>query len=108
VDVEPLFRTTGRPSISPAPIITRTALQDFQLGDYFLPAGTVLIVPIYAVHHHASLWSDPELSNPDRFSPEAARARHRYAHMPFGAGPRICIGNAFAVMEAVAILALLL
>jgi cytochrome P450 len=92
----------------PAPIITRTALQDFQLGEYLIPAGTVLIVPIYAVHHHASLWEDPEVFNPDRFSPENAKTRHRYAYMPFGAGPRVCIGNAFAVMEAVAILAVLL
>jgi cytochrome P450 len=92
----------------PAPIITRTALQDFQLGEYLIPAGTVLIVPIYAVHHHASLWSDPEVFNPDRFSPENAKTRHRYAYMPFGAGPRVCIGNAFAVMEAVAILAVIL
>ncbi|MBB3564371.1 cytochrome P450 [Rhizobium sp. BK512] len=92
----------------PAPIITRTALQDFQLGEYLIPSGTVLIVPIYAVHHHGSLWSDPEVFDPDRFSPEVAKARHRYAYMPFGAGPRVCIGNAFAVMEAVAILAVLL
>jgi cytochrome P450 len=67
-----------------------------------------LIVPIYAVHYHASLWSDPEVFNPDRFSPQAAKAPHRYAYMPFGAGPRVCVGNAFAVMEAVAILAVLL
>jgi cytochrome P450 len=92
----------------PAPIITRTALQDFQLGEYLIPAGTVLIVPIFAVHHHASLWSNPEVFNPDRFSPENAKTRHRFAYMPFGAGPRVCIGNAFAVMEAVAILAVLL
>ncbi|WP_320199834.1 cytochrome P450 [Agrobacterium sp. rho-13.3] len=92
----------------PAPIITRTALEDFRLGEYLIPAGTVLIVPIYAVHHHASLWQDAEIFDPDRFTPEAAKARHRYAYMPFGAGPRVCIGNAFAVMEAVAILAVLL
>ncbi|WP_426128853.1 cytochrome P450 [Pararhizobium sp. PWRC1-1] len=92
----------------PAPIITRTALKDFQLGEYLIPAGTVLIVPIYAVHHHASLWQDPEVFDPGRFSSEAAKARHRYAYMPFGAGPRVCIGSAFAVMEAVAILAVLL
>jgi cytochrome P450 len=92
----------------PAPIITRTALKEFQLGDYLIPAGTVLIVPIYAVHHHASLWLEPQVFNPDRFIPDLAKARHRCAYMPFGAGPRVCIGNAFAVMEAVAILAVLL
>jgi cytochrome P450 len=92
----------------PAPIITRTALRDFQLGEFLIPAGTVLFVPIYAVHHHASIWKDPQRFDPERFSPEEAKARHRYAYMPFGAGPRVCIGNAFAVMEAVAILAVIL
>lgn len=92
----------------PAPIITRTALRDFQLGDFLIPEGTVLFVPIYAVHHHASIWPDPQTFDPDRFLPDAVKARHRYAYMPFGAGPRVCIGNAFAVMEAVAILAVIL
>ncbi|SCX18556.1 Pentalenene oxygenase [Agrobacterium sp. DSM 25558] len=92
----------------PAPIITRTALRDFQLGEYLIPEGTVLIVPIYAVHRHASLWSDPDVFDPDRFCQEASKTRHRYAYMPFGAGPRVCIGNAFAVMEAVVILAVVL
>ncbi|WP_275791141.1 cytochrome P450 [Pararhizobium gei] len=92
----------------PAPIITRTAMRDFRLGTYTIPAGSVLYVPIYAVHRHASLWTEPELFDPERFAPDAARARHRYAYMPFGAGPRVCIGNAFALMEAVAVLAVLL
>lgn len=92
----------------PAPIITRTALKDFKLGDYLVPEGTVMFVPIYAVHHHAAIWSAPETFDPDRFRPDATKARHRYAYMPFGAGPRICIGNAFAVMEAVAVLAVIL
>ncbi|WP_156386581.1 cytochrome P450 [Aureimonas sp. Leaf454] len=92
----------------PAPIITRTALRDLTLGGRAIAAGTVLYVPIHAVHHHAALWADPERFDPDRFGPEAAKARHRYAYMPFGAGPRVCIGNAFALMEAVAVLAVLL
>lgn len=92
----------------PAPVITRTALQDFRLGEYLIPAGTVLMVPIYALHRHASIWPDAEVFDPERFNPEASKSRHRYAYMPFGAGPRVCIGNAFAVMEAVAILAVLL
>jgi cytochrome P450 len=92
----------------PAPVVTRTALQEFKLGDHNIPAGTVLYVPIYAVHRHAALWDEPERFDPSRFDPEKTKARHRYAYMPFGAGPRVCIGNAFAMMEAVAILAVLL
>lgn len=92
----------------PAPIITRTAVREFALGEFRIPAGADIYVPIYALHRHPSLWSDPETFDPARFAPDAAKARHRYAYMPFGAGPRVCIGNAFAVMEAVAILAVLL
>ncbi|MFC4174632.1 cytochrome P450 [Microvirga sp. GCM10011540] len=92
----------------PAPVITRTAARDFPLAGFTVPAGTITVVPIYAVHHHTRLWKDPERFDPDRFSPEQAKGRHRYAYMPFGAGPRICIGSAFATMEAVAILAVLL
>jgi cytochrome P450 len=92
----------------PAPIITRTALKDFRLGDFLIPEGTVMFVPIYAVHHHPTIWDRPEQFDPERFAPEAAKARHRYAYMPFGAGPRVCIGNAFAVMEGVVVLAVLL
>ncbi|WP_062117864.1 cytochrome P450 [Aureimonas sp. AU40] len=92
----------------PAPIITRTALRDIVLGGRQIAEGTVLYVPIHAVHHHGALWDDPETFDPDRFAPDAAKARHRYAYMPFGAGPRVCIGNLFALMEAVAILAVLL
>jgi cytochrome P450 len=83
-------------------------LQDFKLGDHDIPAGTVLYVPIYAVHRHTALWDEPERFDPSRFEPEKTKARHRYAYMPFGAGPRVCIGNAFAMMEAVSILAVLL
>ena len=92
----------------PAPVVTRTALQDFRLGEHDITAGTVLYVPIYAVHRHTTLWEEPDRFDPSRFEPEKVKARHRYAYMPFGAGPRVCIGNAFAMMEAVAILAVLL
>ncbi|MBB4004664.1 cytochrome P450 [Aurantimonas endophytica] len=92
----------------PAPIITRTVIRDFVLGEHSVAAGTIIYVPIHAVHHHPALWDSPEAFDPDRFAPEASKARHRYAYMPFGGGPRVCIGNAFAVMEAVAVLAVLL
>jgi cytochrome P450 len=92
----------------PAPIITRTALKDFRLGEFLIPAGAVMYVPIYAVHRHASIWQDAEIFDPQRFSPEEAKERHRFAYMPFGAGPRVCIGSGFALMEAVAVLAVIL
>lgn len=92
----------------PAPVITRQVEKPFRLGALSLGEGTVLYIPIQAVHRHERLWDEPERFDPRRFLPEAARARHRYAYLPFGAGPRICIGSAFATMEAVAILAVLL
>jgi cytochrome P450 len=92
----------------PAPVITRTAMQDFRLGGFHIPAGTVMYVPIYAVHHHRSIWKNPEAFDPERFTPENTKQRHRYAYMPFGAGPRVCIGSAFAMMEGVAVLSVLL
>ena len=92
----------------PAPIITRTATRAFPLGGFMVPEGAVIVVPIHAVHHHAAIWEQPERFDPARFTPEQAKGRHRYAYMPFGAGPRICIGSAFAQMEALAILAVLL
>lgn len=92
----------------PAPIITRTASREFVLDGRVVPAGTVILVPIYAVHHHATLWAEPQRFNPERFAPSESAGRHRYAYMPFGAGPRVCIGNGFANLEAVSILAVLL
>jgi cytochrome P450 len=70
--------------------------------------STPVYVPVYAVHRHRALWPDPDRFDPERFRPEAARARHRCAFLPFGAGPRVCIGMSFAMAEAAAILATLL
>jgi cytochrome P450 len=92
----------------PAPMVSRLVSEAFVLGGVQIPAGSLLVVPIYALHRHADLWPDPERFDPDRFSPEATAGRSRYAYMPFGAGPRVCIGNGFAMLEAVAILAVLL
>ncbi len=92
----------------PAPVISREVLRPIAVGGLAVAAKSTLIVPIYAVHRHRALWTDPERFDPDRFAPEPVKARHRYAFMPFGAGARICIGSAFATMEAVAVLAVLL
>ncbi len=92
----------------PASILVRDAARDVAIGGHTFAAGTSFNVPIYALHRHKRIWRDPDALDPQRFSPDAVKDRHRYAHMPFGAGPRICIGMSFAMMEAVAILAVLL
>lgn len=92
----------------PVPIIARIAARPFTLANRQVPAGSMVYVPIYALHRHTALWERPEAFDPDRFAPDVAKQRHRYAYMPFGAGPRICIGSGFAMMEGVAILATLL
>jgi len=80
-------------------LMTRKALKDDYLGDYFVPAGTEIYIPPYFVQRHPSLWEDPDRFNPDRFSPEHSQDRHRRAMFPFSAGPRYCIGESFARME---------
>jgi cytochrome P450 len=92
----------------PAPLIARAAARDLELGGVAVARSTPVYVPVYAVHRHRALWPDPDRFDPERFRPEAARARHRYAFLPFGAGPRVCIGMSFAMAEAAAILATLL
>jgi cytochrome P450 len=92
----------------PAGIVVRQAARKVRIGSEEIASGTPLNVPIYAVHRHRALWHDPDAFDPERFAPEAVKARHRYAYLPFGAGPRICIGMTFALMESTAILATLL
>ena len=92
----------------PVAMVVRQAIAPFTLGDQQVGVGDNVFVPIYAVHHHKTLWDNPATFNPDRFAPDQVKARHRYSYLPFGAGARICIGMGFALLEAVAILATLL
>lgn len=92
----------------PAPLIPRVATEDLVLGTETIKARTPVYVPVYAVHRHRRLWSHPDSFDPDRFTPEAAKGRPRGAYLPFGAGPRICIGASFALIEAVVIFATLM
>ena len=92
----------------PVAMVVRQAIAPFSLGEEQVGVGDNVFVPIYAVHHHKALWDEPARFDPDRWTPEAVRARHRYSYLPFGAGPRICIGMGFALLEAVALLATLL
>lgn len=89
-------------------LIVRTAPADAEVDDRRIAAGVTVSVPVYAVHRHATLWSDPERFDPSRFEPDAVKARDRYAYLPFGAGPRVCIGQGFSQIEMVAVLATLL
>jgi cytochrome P450 len=89
----------------PVPLMTRQAVTDAKLDGHAVRAGTSVVMPIYAIHRHARRWEDPDAFDPARFAPEREAAMPRYQYMPFGAGPRICIGQAFAMMEATAMLA---
>lgn len=91
----------------PVAALPRQATEDTTLLDQPVPKGTFVLMPIYALHRHRALWTNPELFDPDRFAPEKGLERQRYQYMPFGAGLRICIGMQFALNEAVAVLATL-
>jgi cytochrome P450 len=92
----------------PAPLIARQAIEDGELGGVPVRRGMSVVMPIYAIHRHAKRWDEPDVFDPSRFSPEREAAIERYQYLPFGAGPRICIGMAFAMIEATAMLATLL
>ena len=93
----------------PAPQIARQCLRDITLGPLNVRKGTVIILPIYALHRHRKYWSDPDSFDPDRFSSNRFDARaYRFRYLPFGGGPRICLGKHFALLEAQIMLVTLL
>lgn len=89
----------------PGPVIARRPTAQVELGRHTIDTGTELIIPIYAVHRHRKLWDDPDRFDPDRFLPEGEAKRSRTRYMPFGAGPRTCLGMSFAMVEAKTLLA---
>lgn len=89
----------------PAWTLSRTAVQDDVVGNVRVLKGTTVIVSPWVVHRRADLWPNPEGFDPHRFNPAAIAERHRFAYIPFGGGPRICIGARFATMEAILVLA---
>ena len=76
----------------PGWLMTRKALRDDALGDYFVPAGTE-IYPPYFIQRHPALWNAPDEFDPDRFDPAYFKDRHPLTMLPFSAGPRNCIGE---------------
>ncbi len=83
----------------PAWITDREAIEDDQVGDLKIPKGAIVVPFIYGVHHSPEIWEDPEAFNPARFEKETRNQLPAFGYMPFGGGPRLCIGNSFALME---------
>ncbi|MEL6659813.1 MAG: cytochrome P450 [Bacteroidota bacterium] len=89
----------------PAWITDRVALEDDQVGDLEIPKGTIVVPFIYGIHHETQLWDEPEKFRPERFSAEQQKNHPPFSFIPFGGGPRLCIGNSFAMMEMQLLLA---
>jgi cytochrome P450 len=83
----------------------RLLKKDLAVDGYRAEAGTVAVVSFYAMHRDPKLWNDPLTFDPDRFLPERSQGRSRWQYLPFGGGPRSCIGDHFAMLEATLALA---
>lgn len=83
----------------PAWITDRVAVEADEAAGISIPAGSMIALSIYGAHHSPTLWDEPEEFRPERFSKENKAMQHPYAYLPFGGGPRLCIGNNFALME---------
>ena len=87
--------------------LARNVLAPDRLYDRDIAPNDTVFLNIYALHRHRLLWEDPDAFDPGHFAPERAAGRDRYQYLPFGAGPRICVGANFAMMQARIILATL-
>ncbi len=89
----------------PAWGLARQPIADDEIRGYRIPAGTPVFFIQYVTHRHPDFWEQPDLFDPDRWRPERSAGRPSFAYFPFGGGPRLCIGNNFALMEAQLVLA---
>jgi cytochrome P450 len=89
----------------PTPVLPRDVQANDEIAAYRIPAGAIMMVSNWFTHRHPDFWPQPEVFDPMRWTPEAEKARHPYAYYPFMAGPRICIGNNFSLMETHILLA---
>ena len=99
-----VFKETMR-LYPPAYAMSRRALRDIEIGGYYVPKGRVVLLAPYTLHRREEYFPEPEKFDPERFTPEREKQLPRYAYLPFGAGPRICIGQYFAMMEGHLLLA---
>ena len=91
----------------PAWVFERQAIAEDTLGDFAVEKGAIIGICPYVIHRHPDHWENPETFDPERFLPERSAGRARYAYIPFGGGPRTCVGNHFAMMEAQILLAMI-
>ncbi len=89
----------------PAWGVGRLAIEDYRIGEWRIPAGSVLLMSSWVTHRDARWWPDPERFDPARWTPEAKEARPKFSYFPFGGGSRLCIGERFAWMEGALVLA---
>jgi cytochrome P450 len=92
----------------PVLLIGRRSREPLEIGGRRYPERTLIFVNVYGVHTSSAVWPDPDRFDPDRFLPEREATRHKSAWIPFGVGPRVCIGNHFALMEGPIVLATLM
>ena len=88
--------------------LAREAAQEDEIGGYRIPARSTVIVSPFVTHRHPDFWEQPELFDPDRFTPERVAQRPKGAYFPFLGGPHQCIGNEFAMLEMCLIVAMVL
>jgi cytochrome P450 len=91
----------------PVPFLSRQAIGPDRLGDAEVRPRSLVVVAPWVVHRHRLLWEEPELFEPERFAPDRRALVPRFRYLPFGAGPRICIGGGFALQEALIALAMI-
>jgi cytochrome P450 len=84
----------------PVWILPRRTIDADEVGGYHVPAGAEVLICPYTLHRHPRYWPDPDRFDPSRFDPDVPTTRPRYAHIPFGGGPRFCVGNHLGMMEA--------
>jgi len=90
----------------PGWMTSRTAVVDDEIQGYHIPAGAKIVLSPYVTHRLPAFWEHPDIFDPERFTPERSAGRHRCAYIPFGVGPRLCIGSNLAMLEAPLIVAM--